>query len=210
MNCTDINHELYNIIIKSHLYKKSILRLYIINNFEYMDRSNIYEIIEMFSINKCKINLEKLKTVQENITFNDQSYILINKIKFNELLKTQNYKILYNTIILVLENIKKIKLYNCNNLNNCKNCKNYKKYDIKKNQYEIDKLKKEIENLQKIKIELSDLKLTINYLNGKMNYICNTILNDNISIINNTSLDNDNSVLTYNIRFPNLNTTVLL
>lgn len=200
MNSTDINHELYNIIIKSHLYKKSILRLYIINDIEYMDRSNIYELVEIFSINQYKINLEKLKTIHENIKFNDQSYILINKIKFNELLKTQNYKILYNTIILVLENIKKIKLYNYNNLNN------YKKNELKKFQYEIDKLKKEIDNLQKIKIELNDLKLTMNYLNGKMNYICNTTLDNNI---NDTSLDNNNLVSTYSFRFPHLNTTEL-
>lgn len=200
MNSTDINHELYNIIIKSHLYKNSILRLYIINDIEYMDRSNIYELVEIFSINQYKINLEKLKTIHENIKFNDQSYILINKIKFNELLKTQNYKILYNTIILVLENIKKIKLYNYNNLNN------YKKNELKKFQYEIDKLKKEIDNLQKIKIELNDLKLTMNYLNGKMNYICNTTLDNNI---NDTSLDNNNLVSTYSFRFPHLNTTEL-
>lgn len=207
MNRIDINHELYNIIIKSHLYKNTILRLYIINNLEYIDRSNIYEVIEMFSINKYKINLEKLKTIHENVTFNNQPYILINKIKFNQLLKTQNYKILYDTIILVLENIKKIKIYNCNNLNNCDNCINYKKYEIKKFQYEIDKLKKEIDNLQKIKIELNDLKLTIKYLNSKINHIYNTTLDNNISIINDTSINNNNLVLSYDFKFPNLNIT---
>lgn len=207
MNRIDINHELYNIIIKSHLYKNTILRLYIINNLEYIDRSNIYEVIEMFSINKYKINLDKLKSIHENVTFNNQPYILINKIKFNKLLKTQNYKILYDTIILVLENIKKIKLYNCNNLNNCDNCINYKKYELKKFQYEIDKLKKEIDNLQKIKIELNDLKLTINYLNSKINHIYNTTLDNNISIINDTSINNNNLVLSYDFKFPNLNIT---
>lgn len=184
MNYLDINYDLYNIIIKSNICKNFVLRLYMINNIEFIDRSNINELIELFNTHKYNINIRNIHFIKENIMFNNQSHILINKDKLIELIKKQNNKILYNTVILLLEDIRKVKLYPTHN------------NDIKKIKNEIDKLKIELNELQKIKREFDDFKLTIRYLNNKINKINNSKID--INNIENTNMN-------YNFNFSGIN-----
>lgn len=162
MNQTNNNHKIYNIIVKSQLYKNFVLRIYIINNLEYIDKANINELINLFNNSYYSINLNNVNDIEEKILFNNQLEIFINKIKLLELIKHQNYKILYDNTVFLIENIKKIRIY-----------QNYKY------------IKKKFENdLEQLKIEINDLKNIINYLNNKVNkinentHIDNTILTE--------------------------------
>ena len=188
MESLNINHKIYNLIITSNLYKNFILRIYIINNLEYIDKSSINELEQLFTLYKYKINLNNINKINEVIISNNQSYSLINKYIFLNMIRTQNYEILYNTIVFLIKNIKKIKLY-----------PNYT-YEIKKFENEIKKLKIEIYHLQKMRNEINDLKHIINYINNKINksYESKNIYNDN---------NTDEVVATYSVIFPNLYNT---
>ena len=184
MESLNINHYLYNLIIKSNLYRNFILRIYIINKSEYIDNKNLDELIQLFNTYHCKINLNNIKLIEEVVLFNNQSYNLINKYTLLKFIKTQNYEILYNTIVFLIEHIKEIKLY-----------PNYE-YQIKKFENEIKKLKIEITKLEKIKNDVDDLKYIINYINNKINKIY--IYSDK---------ETESVITSYNFYFPNLNNT---
>lgn len=186
MESLNINHNIYNLIINSNLYKNFILRIYVINNLEYIDKNNLNELTQLFNLYKYKINLNNVNKIYEEVSFNNQSYNLINKHILLNFIKTNNYEILYNTIVFLIENISKMKLY-----------PNYT-YEIKKFENEIKKLKIEVLHLQKIKKEVEDLKVTINYINNKINktYESTYIYGDRNTDTN-----------TYSFIFPNLHNT---
>lgn len=186
MESLNINHKIYNLIIRSHIYKNFVLRIYIINSLEYIDNDNLEKLIQFFNTNHCIINLNNIKNIEEIVLFNDQPYNMINKYILLNLIKNQNYEILYNTIVFLIEHIKQIKLY-----------PNYR-YEIKKFENEIKKLKIEVCNLQKIQNEVKDLKDTINYINNKIN---KTYKNTYIYSDRNT----ESLINTYSFIFPNLN-----
>jgi hypothetical protein len=196
MESLNINHNIYNLIIKSNLYKNFILRIYIINNLEYIDKNNLNELIQLFNLYKYKINLNNIHKIHETVLFNKQSYNLINKYILLNMIKTHNNELLFNTIVFLIENIPKMKLY-----------PDYT-YKIKKFENEIKKLKIEIQNLQKIKTEINDLKNIINYINNKMNktYESKNIYSNNTSV-NNTSINNTSVNNTYKLYFPNIQNT---
>lgn len=184
MESLNINHNIYNLIINSDLYKNFILRIYVINNLEYIDKNNLNELTQLFNLYKYKINLNNVNKIYEEVSFNNQSYNLINKHILLNFIKTNNYEILYNTIVFLIENISKMKLY-----------PNYT-YEIKKFENEIKKLKIEVLHLQKLKKEVEDLKVTINYINNKINktYIYSDKKTESV-------------ITSYNFYFPNLNNT---
>jgi hypothetical protein len=185
MESLKINHHIYNLIITSSLYRNFILRIYIINKSEYIDHKNLEELMQLFNTCHCKIKLDNIKIIEEVVLFNNQSYNLINKYILLKFIKSQNYEILYNTIVFLIEHIKEIKLY-----------PDYT-YEIKKFENEIKKLKIQIINLQKITNDVDDLKHIMNYINNKIN---KTYENTNIYSENNT----DSLINTYNFYFPNL------
>ena len=186
MESLTINHRIYNLIIRSHLYQNFILRIYIINNLEYIDNNNLDELMQICNTYHCKVNLENIKNIEEIVIFNDLPYNLINKYILLNFIKNQNYEILYNTIVFLIEHIKKMKLY-----------PNFI-YEIKKFENEIKKLKIEVHNLQKIKNEVEDLKVTINYINNKIN---KTYENTNIY----SDKNKESIINTYSYIFPNIN-----
>lgn len=162
MNQTNNNHNIYNIIIKSQLYKNFILRIYMINNLEYIDRTNINELNHLFINNNYSINFNNINNIEEKVLFNNRLEIFISKVKLIELIRCQNYKILYDNFLLLIQNIKKIRVY-----------PNYKY------------IKKKFANdLEQLKTEINDLKNIINYLNNKVNRINENIHIDNTKEIN--------------------------
>ena len=188
MESLNINHkpikyltDLSNLIINSNLYKNFILRIYVINNLEYIDKNNLNELTQLFNLYKYKINLNNVNKIYEEVSFNNQSYNLINKHILLNFIKTNNYE-----IVFLIENISKMKLY-----------PNYT-YEIKKFENEIKKLKIEVLHLQKLKKEVEDLKVTINYINNKINktYESTYIYGDRNTDTN-----------TYSFIFPNLHNT---
>ena len=189
MESLTINHKIYNLIIRSQIYQNFILRIYIINNLEYIDNNNLSELMQICNTYHCKINLKNIKNIEETVIFNDLPYNLINKYILLNFIKNQNYEILYNTIVFLIEHIKKMKLY-----------PNFI-YKIKKFENEIKKLKIEVYNLQKIKNEVEDLKVTINYINNKIN---KTYENTHIY----SDKDTESIINTYSYIFPNLNNSI--
>ena len=183
MESLNINHNIYNLIINSNLYKNFILRIYVINNLEYIDKNNLNELTQLFNLYKYKINLNNVNKIYEEVSFNNQSYNLINKRILLNFIKTHNNELLFNTIVFLIENISKMKLY-----------PDYT-YKIKKFENEIKKLKIEVLHLQKLKKEVEDLKVTINYINNKINktYESTYIYGDRNTDTN-----------TYSFIFPNL------
>lgn len=162
MNFFNIDHQKYN---------NFILKIYILNNKEYIEKSDLNELYKLISNSIYRLKIDILNSIEEQFIIKNKLHNFINITTFKNLIKNKKINTMTNTILYLIQNVKRITIYPNND------------FEIEKFKDEIKKLKIEINDLKKIKKDITDLKSIINYINNKINiYINNTRSATNIDI----------------------------
>lgn len=184
MNFLNIDHQKYN---------NYILKIYILNNAEYIEKNDLNELCQLMRNYIYRLKIEILNSIEENIQFNGKLYNFINIKTFTNLIKNkdlaqregqklyeaQKINVMSNTILYLIKNVKRIIIYPNNDFE-IEQFKVLLEEQVKSSTQLKDEIKKlkisleeQIKIVSQLKKELTDIKSIINYINNKINKFIN-------------------------------------